>query len=212
MEQWQWTAEQVLQLTLPGPAEMTGQRRLLALATRMRREPGVVDAVPGLHSLSLVMDPQRLAPARLESLARQAWQRARPVREQVVERRLVVRYGGEHGPDLEEAAGLLGLSPAQLVDAHAAPCYEVACLGFLPGFAYLLGLPPALQLPRRDVPRLRVPAGSVGIGGAQTGVYPLDSPGGWQLLGRTEQRLFDASLDESSWLLPGDRLRFEPDA
>ena len=212
MAQWHWTAEQVLQLSLPGPVETASQRRLLALAARLRREPGVVDAVPGLHSLSLVLDTDRLTPSRAEALARRAWLQARPAREQLVERQLRVRYGGEAGPDLDQAAALLGMSAAQLVEAHTAPLYEVACLGFLPGFAYLLGLPAALALPRRDVPRLRVPAGSVGIGGAQTGIYPLDSPGGWQLLGRTPQRLFDAGLAEPSWLLPGDRLRFAPDA
>lgn len=207
---WHWRNEQQLELCLPGPVEPLTQRRLLALAAAMRAQPGVVDAVPGLHSLSLIADLRRIAPQRLEAQARQAWLRAKPARERQAERRLVVRYGGSAGPDLLEAAALLGLSAEQLVDAHAAPRYEVACLGFLPGFAYLLGLPAQLALPRRTVPRLRVPAGSVGIGGEQTGIYPLDSPGGWQLIGHCAQPLFDASAEPPSWLLPGDFLRFEP--
>ena len=97
------------------------------------------------------------------------------------------------------------------VAAHAGARYEVACLGFLPGFAYLLGLPEALQQPRRASPRLQVPAGSVAIGGAQTGLYPIESPGGWQLIGRCMQPLFDARLEPPCWLLPGDSVRFEPE-
>ncbi len=210
MESWCWRSERQLELSLPGPVEPITQRRLLAMAAALRGQPGLVDAVPGLHSLSLIADLGRISPAQLESQARQAWARAKPLREQRAERRLAVRYGGSSGPDLLEAAAQLGLSPAQLVEAHAAPRYEVACLGFLPGFAYLLGLPAELALPRREVPRLRVPAGSVGIGGEQTGIYPLDSPGGWQLIGHCAQPLFDATATPPSLLLPGDWLRFEP--
>lgn len=210
MESWCWRSERQLELSLPGPVEPITQRRLLAMATALRGQPGLVDAVPGLHSLSLIADLGRISPAQLEAQARQAWARAKPLREQRAERRLAVRYGGSSGPDLLEAATQLGLSPAQLVEAHAAPRYEVACLGFLPGFAYLLGLPAELALPRREVPRLRVPAGSVGIGGEQTGIYPLDSPGGWQLIGHCAQPLFDATAATPSLLLPGDWLRFEP--
>lgn len=210
MESWCWRSERQLELSLPGPVEPITQRRLLAMAAALRGQPGLVDAVPGLHSLSLIADLGRISPAQLEAQARQAWARAKPLREQRAERRLAVRYGGSSGPDLLEAAAQLGLSPAQLVEAHAAPRYEVACLGFLPGFAYLLGLPAELALPRREVPRLRVPAGSVGIGGEQTGIYPLDSPGGWQLIGHCAQPLFDATATPPSLLLPGDWLRFEP--
>lgn len=210
MPQWHWRSERQLELSLPGPVEPLLQRRLLAMALALRAQPGVIDVLPGLHSLSLIADLARITPARLEAQARQAWARARPLREQRAERRLPVRYGGSAGPDLAQAADLLGLSAAALVDAHTAPRYEVACLGFLPGFAYLLGLPPALALPRREQPRLRVPAGSVGIGGAQTGIYPLESPGGWQLIGHCAQPLFDPRSDPPSWLLPGDFVRFEP--
>lgn len=210
MESWCWRSERQLELSLPGPVEPITQRRLLAMAAALRGQTGLVDAVPGLHSLSLIADLGRISPAQLEAQARQAWARAKPLREQRAERRLAVRYGGSSGPDLLEAAAQLGLSPAQLVEAHAAPRYEVACLGFLPGFAYLLGLPAELALPRREVPRLRVPAGSVGIGGEQTGIYPLDSPGGWQLIGHCAQPLFDATAAPPSLLLPGDWLRFEP--
>jgi 5-oxoprolinase (ATP-hydrolysing) subunit B len=209
-ETWHWTSEAVLTLSLPGPLLAMSQRRLLAMADSLRGTSGLLDVVPGLHTISLVADLRQRPAGELELLARQAWRQARPVRDGVRTLVLAVRYGGEQGPDLEAAAHALKLSSAQLVRAHAAPLYEVACLGFLPGFPYLVGLPPELHLPRLAEPRLRVPAGSVGIGGAQTGVYPLASPGGWHLLGRTDQRLFDPSQTPATWLLPGDRLRFLP--
>lgn len=208
---WSWLSEDLLCLRLPGEPALPGQRRLLALAQALRGRPEFADLVPGLHSLSCVLAPGA-DPGAAEGLARQTWAKARVSASARVarERLLPVQYGGAAGPDLPEAAALLGLSEAQLIEAHCRPIYEVACLGFLPGFPYLLGLPPALALPRRATPRLRVPAGSVGIGGAQTGVYPCESPGGWLLIGRTGQTLFDPMAAEPSWLLPGDRLRFVP--
>lgn len=122
--------------------------------------------------------------------------------------RVPVRYGGQDGPDLEAAAAVCGLDPASYVQRHCASRYTVAMLGFAPGFAYLLGLDPALAAPRLATPRRQVPAGSVGIAGEQTGIYPQASPGGWRLIGRTELTLFDPARDPPSLLQPGDRVRF----
>ena len=119
-----------------------------------------------------------------------------------------VCYGGEYGPDLLDVAHLSGLDAAQVGARHAAVEYRVAMLGFAPGFPYLLGLDPSLHAPRRATPRTRVPAGSVAIGGAQTGMYPCELPGGWQLIGRTPLALFDAQRDPPCLLAPGDRVRF----
>jgi KipI family sensor histidine kinase inhibitor len=119
-----------------------------------------------------------------------------------------VCYGGAHGEDLDAAAAELGIAPAALIARHSSGIYTVAMLGFAPGFPYLSGLDPALALPRLATPRTRVPAGSVAIGGAQTGIYPNESPGGWRLLGRTPLRLFDAQRDPPSLLAPGDTVRF----
>lgn len=119
-----------------------------------------------------------------------------------------VRYGGEFGPDLAETAERLGLSAAELVKRHTRVEYRVAMLGFAPGFPYLMGLDPSLATPRLAQPRLKVAAGSVGIGGAQTGIYPREGPGGWRLIGRTDALLFDPTRDPPSLLQPGDRLRF----
>jgi inhibitor of KinA len=120
-----------------------------------------------------------------------------------------VCYGGVFGPDLEAVAQRHGLAPEELIRLHSEAVYSVYMLGFAPGFAYLGGLPPALATPRRDEPRTAVPAGSVGIGGSQTGIYPLVSPGGWNLIGRTPLRLFDARRTSPTLLAVGDRVRFQ---
>lgn len=125
--------------------------------------------------------------------------------------KLPVCYGGDHGEDLDAVAQRLELTPAQVIERHSAVEYRVAMLGFAPGFAYLLGLDAALEVPRREQPRTRVPAGSIGLAGLQTGIYPAQLPGGWQLIGRTPEVLFDAGNEQRPCLLmPGDRVRFEP--
>jgi KipI family sensor histidine kinase inhibitor len=121
-----------------------------------------------------------------------------------------VRYGGPDGPDLDGVAAATGLSAAEVVDLHASADHRVLFLGFAPGFPYLGGLPSALAMPRRASPRERVPAGSVGIAGEQTGIYPRDMPGGWQLIGRTHAVLFDPARDEPALLAPGTAVRFVP--
>ena len=123
-------------------------------------------------------------------------------------REIPVRYGGELGPDLDDVATLHGLSADGVVHLHASAEYRVYMVGFMPGFAYLGGLPPEIATARRPEPRTHVPAGSVGIGGSQSGVYPMVSPGGWNLIGRTPLRMFDPSRDPASLLHIGDRVRF----
>ncbi|MES2670808.1 MAG: 5-oxoprolinase subunit PxpB [Pseudomonadota bacterium] len=119
-----------------------------------------------------------------------------------------VRYGGIFGEDLDAAAAELGIAADTVISRHCAALYTVAMIGFAPGFPYLSGLDPSLALPRLATPRTRVPAGSVAIGGAQTGIYPRESPGAWRLLGRTPLRLFDPQRASPSLLAPGDRVRF----
>jgi biotin-dependent carboxylase-like uncharacterized protein len=121
-----------------------------------------------------------------------------------------VAYGGEEGPDLEEVAQLAGLSAAAVVARHAAREYRVFMLGFLPGFAYMGVVDPAIAAPRRTAPRLSVPAGSIGIAGLQTGVYPFESPGGWRIIGKTTSIVFDVSREPPALFAPGDRVRFLP--
>jgi len=121
-----------------------------------------------------------------------------------------VRYGGADGPDLEDVARLHDLRPSDVVELHASVEYEAFFLGFAPGFAYLGPLPASLVTPRLDVPRPRVPAGSVAIAAAQTAIYPTDTPGGWRLIGRTELRPWDVTRDPPALILSGDRVRFVP--
>lgn len=135
-----------------------------------------------------------------------AWEASDPPRLH----RIPARYGGPEGPDLEEAAARLGLSAAQLVELHSGTCFQLAFLGFSPGFPYFHGLPPELSLPRRSTPRLRVPAGSIGIAGSFTGIYPQETPGGWHLIARTAFPVFDPTVDPPSPFRVGDRAVFVP--
>lgn len=172
--------------------------------------PGVVEIVPGYAALSIFYDPLHLDGAvlirRLEALLQDpGLPLASPPRGR--EHILPVRYDG---PDLDEVARQTGLGRAGVVRHHANRWYRVYLLGFVPGFAYLGELDPALELARRGTPRKRVPAGSVAIAGRQTAVYPLDTPGGWHLLGHTDVPLFDPSRDPPALLHPGDLVRFEP--
>lgn len=121
-----------------------------------------------------------------------------------------VMYGGTDGPDLQEVARCFGMSEEEVVRLHAAQEYTVQAIGFAPGFPYLDGLDPRLALPRKHSPRTKVAAGSVGIAGQQTGIYPIASPGGWHIIGRTPRVLFHPDRQPPSLLEPGDRVRFEP--
>ena len=125
---------------------------------------------------------------------------------------LATRYGGADGPDLADLAALHDLTEADVIELHASVEYHVFFLGFAPGFAYLGTVPEAIATPRRASPRTRVPAGSVGLAGDQTGVYPFEMPGGWQLIGRTEARLWNLARPSPALLAPGSRVRFVPHA
>jgi KipI family sensor histidine kinase inhibitor len=208
-----WLGDGAVTLRLDATTSRATSERVFALMARIEAErfPGVVDIVPAYTTVTVVFDedaqPERAAvEAVLTTLMDEATTQSSPLRT----RQLVVpvAYGGNEGPDLASFAARVGLAPEEVVARHLAPEYVVGMLGFLPGFPYLIGLDPALALPRRDTPRARVPGGSVAIGGAQTGIYPFDAPGGWHLIGRTALRLFDATRAEPALLRPGDRLRF----
>ena len=161
-----------------------------------------------MNNLTLTFDPTSVDLEALSARVLEAWPRLEAGGIEGRDIEIPVAYGGEHGPDLADVAAHTGLSAAEVVRRHAAAEYVVYLLGFLPGFAFLGGLPTALATPRRAVPRTAVPAGSVGIGGEQTGIYPLRSPGGWHLIGRTEVALFDPLAASPTLLRPGDRVRF----
>jgi KipI family sensor histidine kinase inhibitor len=119
-----------------------------------------------------------------------------------------VIYGGDQGPDLQNVAILAGLTTEEVIRLHSSAEYSVCFIGFLPGFPYLSGMDPRLAAPRLATPRPLVPAGSVGIAGGQTGIYPLDSPGGWRIIGRTTLTIFDPHREPPVLLKAGDRVRF----
>src|SRR6188768_2887254 len=193
---------------LPAPATLAQQQRIWALAAEALRWPAVHEVLPGMNNLTLMFDPARIDAAELEMQVLAAWPQlaAAAIEGRTIE--IPVAYGGEHGPDLADVAAHTGFTPAEVVRRHAAGEYVVYLLGFLPGFAFMGGLAPELATPRRAEPRVAVPARSVGIGGEQTGVYPLVSPGGWQLIGRTSVEMFDPAAREPTLLRPGDRVRF----
>jgi KipI family sensor histidine kinase inhibitor len=189
--------------------------RVLALraAILAARLAGVTEVVPAYATVAVLFDPLRAdADALRDRLAALATADEPPQPDPAAAPshrpalRIPTRYDG---PDLDEVAGRTGLTREEVIALHAGREYEVYLLGFAPGFAYLGDLDPALVLPRRSVPRLRVPAGSVAIAAAQTAVYPLPTPGGWHLLGRTELRMFDPGREPPVLLQPGDRVRFE---
>jgi inhibitor of KinA len=185
-------------------ARVAGAMRALDLA----REPWVVDLVPGYASLMVLYDALRASPEEVRRWLEETLPRARP---EPPSRRVIevpVWYHPTVGPDLEPLAREKNLTVEELISLHTAPEYLVYMLGFRPGFPFLGGLDPRLFSPRLPSPRVVVPTGSVGIGGQQTGIYPVRSPGGWRLLGRTPLRLFSPEADPPFAVAPGDRLRF----
>jgi inhibitor of KinA len=185
-------------------------RRVLRLL-ELQPISGIRNLHPAYCSLLVKFDPLQLQHSQLEEILKQYLARmetvALPEPRQV---EIPVCYDGEHGPDLDDVAALHSLTPAQVIELHSSATYLVYFLGFIPGFAYLGELPEALVTPRLATPRRKVPPGSVGIAGRQTGVYPFATPGGWRLLGRTPLSMFSADRSALSLLSIGDRVRFTP--
>jgi inhibitor of KinA len=205
-------------ITLGDSIDEATHKRVRAVTARLDAHPlhGVVDRVPAFASVVVHYEPRLVTGddekspydrmvAGLDELLSDT--RDDPLPEPpLVE--IPVCYGGELGPDLADVAARHGMKAAEVVQLHASADYRVYMVGFMPGFAYLGGLPEQIATPRRQTPRTAVPAGTVGIGGRQTGVYPLVSPGGWNLIGRTPLRMFDVSRAEPTLLSTGDRVRF----
>lgn len=195
-----------------GPSE-AATAAVLALRAKLAARPphGLLDLRPAYASLLVVFDPRTTTHAELsravEPLLPPPGLPLAPATRCV---EVPVCYEGDCAPDLDDVARGAGLSIPEAAELHAAAPYRVAFLGFSPGFAYLLGLPSLLATPRLPAPRLAVPAGSVGIAGGQTGLYPRPTPGGWRLVGRTPLALFTPSREPAALLAPGDAVRFVP--
>jgi len=188
-------------------------RKVRSVAAALDREPleGVVEYVPAYRSLLLVYDPLRTDPSTLEKEMRSLEGRLAGIETPPAGTvQIPVCYGGEFGPDISIVAESHNMTVDEVVRIHSRPDYQVYMIGFTPGFPFLGGLDERLHTPRRETPRTLVPAGSVGIANAQTGVYPVDSPGGWRLIGRTPLKLFDPEREEPFLVRAGDVLRFQP--
>ncbi|MCF8030659.1 MAG: 5-oxoprolinase subunit PxpB [Desulfohalobiaceae bacterium] len=193
---------------------LNARTRRLALLLERRALPGVVEIVPAYCSFLILFEPETLDLERLKAEIDDLFpglddsgEKEPEASGQVVE--IPVCYGGDFGPDLASVAQHNGLSPEEVIRIHSSGTYPVYMLGFAPGFPYLGGLDERIATPRLDTPRSHVPAGSVGIAGSQTGIYPLASPGGWRLIGRTPLTLFDSTAEDPvPYYRPGDSLRF----
>jgi inhibitor of KinA len=210
--------DHAIMITVGSSIDEATNRRVRAVSAALHADPpaGTVDQVPAFASVVVHYDPARVAGdpgvspydrmvSQLETLVADARE------PEVTEARVIeipVCYGGAVGPDLEDVARRHELEPEDVVRIHSGGDYLVYMVGFLPGFAYLGGLSSRIATPRRSSPRTAVPAGTVGIGGDQTGVYPLVSPGGWNLIGKTPLRIFDIQRPEPTLLAAGDRVRF----
>ncbi len=189
--------------------EINDRVRAFALAVEAARFPGVVELVPTYRSVTVHYRPEVVGYARLyEQLTRVLTDLAPAALPAPKTVSVPVLYGGAWGPDLGTVATLHSLSEEEVIARHTAPEYRVYMLGFLPGFCYLGGLDERIHTPRLRTPRLRIPAGSVGIGGSQTGIYPMDSPGGWQLMGMTPVRTYDPERENPILFSAGEYIRF----
>lgn len=183
-------------------------------ADYLKRNPveGVIEWVPAYTTLTIFYRPDKLAYKdmcqKLEEIQEQLQKEEVKSNSTVYE--IPVLYGGEVGPDLSEVASYNGLTKDEVVSIHSAKPYLIYMMGFVPGFPYLGGMPGQIATPRRENPRAKIEAGSVGIAGEQTGVYPLETPGGWQIIGRTPVKLYDPDREEPILLAAGTYIRFVP--
>jgi KipI family sensor histidine kinase inhibitor len=181
--------------------------RAIALASALKKRRDVRQAVAGYASVTVHFDPDQTTHDALAAAIKRLANKRPPMAEPGRLHRIPVVYDG---PDIEAVAAVLGLSTTDIITLHTKPIYRVFLVGFVPGWGYLGPLPEELELPRRHVPRTRVPAGSVAIAGRQTGIYPLATPGGWHLIGRTSVRLFLPDSEPPSLFRAGDRVKFFP--
>jgi KipI family sensor histidine kinase inhibitor len=211
MTKFQYASDQSLLVSFGEVIDLDTHHRVLKLLRLLEAEP--IPSVRNLHpaytSILIVFDPVAQDHAAIEGALQPYISRLDSVA--LPEPRTVeipVRYGGDDGPDLEELAALRGITPQRVIELHSSAHYVVYFVGFVPGFAYLGGLPAELATPRLESPRKRVPKGSVAIGGTHTGIYPFETPGGWRLIGRTPLEIFDPSSAELSRVRIGDLVRF----
>lgn len=185
--------------------------RIHALSDRLRQSGNFTDVVPGYDSLLCVFDLARHSMSFIENRVKAQLSKTDTVsnrKSKIID--IPVHYGGSDGPDMPTICAASGLSEAEVIQHHSTETYRVCMMGFIPGFTFLSPAPKALHHPRLETPRVKVPAGSIGIANWQTGIYGLESPGGWQIIGRTPLSIFDAKRKTPFLLNAGDQIRFIP--
>jgi len=191
--------------------EINGTVRKLLVIIEKQKIKGIIDFIPSYNELMVCYDPLSINFKELLIVLRSL---ETEIENTELPQSLVIHvpvlYGGESGPDIEEVSDFSGLSMEEIVKIHSSDSYLVYMLGFTPGFCYLGGMDERIATPRKQSPRLKIPAGSVGIADKQTGIYPIESPGGWQLIGKTPLRLFDPSKKPEFLISAGDRIKFYP--
>ena len=205
------SSDRSLLLVFDGEISLPAHQDVLRLTPLLQFLRGVTNVHPAYASILIDFDPLAIGRGDLQNAAEDLF--AQSLAAPLPEPRMVeipVAYGGEYGPDLEEVSVLTGHTPDEVIAIHSEAEYLVYFLGFSPGFPYLGGLTESIAVPRLETPRRRVPAGSVAIGGRQTGVYPVASPGGWRIIGRTPLGLFQPDADPPVLLRMGDHVRFVP--
>jgi KipI family sensor histidine kinase inhibitor len=207
--------ENALLFTVTQTQDLPAQQRIWQLVRQLRELPeaalALQEIVPGMGNLMIVCKAEMSSelPA-FADLLQTLWSQSESIACAGRQLEIPTWYGGSDGPDLAEVAAHTDLTETDIIEIHSGAQYQVYCLGFQPGFAYLGGMDMRLATPRKTTPRLSTPAGSVGIGGSQTGIYPAISPGGWQIIGRTDLSLFDIDKSPPCLLQPGDTIRFLP--
>ena len=214
---WRTMGDRAISVEFGEAIELDINRRVMALqeaihlAVQQHKLMGIAEMLPTYCSLLVEYNPLVISyDDLLQCLQDMAQNLHLP---QSADRAVVeipVAYGGEYGPDLAEVAAYHGLSEAQVIAMHAKPEYPIYMLGFVAGFPYLGGMNPALATPRKKSPRLKIAAGSVGIAGGQTGIYSVESPGGWQIIGRTPLQLYDTKRENPMLLSAGQYIKFKP--
>lgn len=191
--------------------DTSGQVVALARAIRKRCAGAVRDVVVGYCSLTVYFDPLKVDATWLEAelFALAATPPARASADGAL-LDVPVCYGGEYGPDLGDVASFASCSPEEVIALHTGVMYRVYVVGFVPGFPYMASVDPRLAIPRRSSPRTRVPAGSVAVAAGQTGIYPIETPGGWHVIGRTRVKPYDPLRAQPFLFQPGDQVRFYP--
>ncbi|MFC0180784.1 5-oxoprolinase subunit PxpB [Thorsellia kenyensis] len=202
--------QRVIILEISGDISLTKQQKIWSLASLALENEEVHEVVPGMNNLSIILKTPMRYFGEIRPFFENIWSKSKSFVPEPRQIEIPVKYGGQYGPDLMDVALYTQLTPNQVIEKHSSEIYTVFFLGFKPGFPYLGGMSKAIATPRKEVPRNLVPAGSVGIGGEQTGIYPTAAPGGWQLIGQTEVALFTPHETHPTLLRPGDQLKFIP--